>query len=117
MPVYEYECKKCEHSFEINQSMEDKPKKKCPSCGKFQLYKILSEPTIIVRQTPTTLGQLAAQNSKRAGKIKTEKREEQKQKSKPQEPWYTANASASRKEIQKMTREQKAQYIKKGKKT
>ncbi len=116
MPVYEYECKKCEHSFEINQSMEDKPKKKCPSCGKFQLYKIISEPIIIVRQAPTTLGQLAAKNSKTAGKTKVEELEEKQKKNKPKEPWYTKNAPASRREIQKMTREQKANYIKKGKK-
>jgi putative FmdB family regulatory protein len=28
MPLYEYECKNCEHSFEITQSFNDKPKKK-----------------------------------------------------------------------------------------
>ena len=34
MPTYEYECKKCSHSFEAFQSMNDEPLKKCPKCGK-----------------------------------------------------------------------------------
>ena len=33
MPTYEYECEKCEHRFEIFQSMNDKPLKTCPICG------------------------------------------------------------------------------------
>jgi putative FmdB family regulatory protein len=34
MPTYEYECKKCGHTFEAFQSMNDEPLKKCPKCGK-----------------------------------------------------------------------------------
>ena len=34
MPTYEYECKKCSHSFETFQSMSDEPLKHCPKCGK-----------------------------------------------------------------------------------
>jgi len=33
MPTYEYECQKCHHRYELYQSMEDKPKRKCPKCG------------------------------------------------------------------------------------
>ncbi|MDR2796591.1 MAG: hypothetical protein LBB47_07775 [Spirochaetaceae bacterium] len=33
MPTYEYECKKCAHSFELFQSMSDEPVKICPKCG------------------------------------------------------------------------------------
>ncbi len=33
MPTYEYECLKCEHRFEVFQSMKEAPKKKCPECG------------------------------------------------------------------------------------
>jgi putative FmdB family regulatory protein len=33
MPTYEYECKKCSHSFEIFQSMSDEAVKICPECG------------------------------------------------------------------------------------
>ena len=32
MPTYEYECKKCEHSFEKFQSMTEERLKTCPEC-------------------------------------------------------------------------------------
>lgn len=32
MPTYEYECTKCDHTFEIFQSMKDDPLKRCPEC-------------------------------------------------------------------------------------
>ena len=33
MPTYEYECKKCNDTFDVFQNMSDKPLKKCPTCG------------------------------------------------------------------------------------
>ena len=33
MPIYEYECKKCEGVFEILQGFNDKPVRKCEECG------------------------------------------------------------------------------------
>jgi putative FmdB family regulatory protein len=32
MPVYEYECDKCEKVFEVQQRMSDAPLEKCPEC-------------------------------------------------------------------------------------
>ena len=32
MPTYEYECQKCQHHFEVVQSMRDAPKRTCPKC-------------------------------------------------------------------------------------
>ena len=32
MPTYEYECEKCEITFEKFQNMKDDPIKKCPEC-------------------------------------------------------------------------------------
>jgi putative FmdB family regulatory protein len=32
MPTYDYECKKCDHKFEIFQSIKDKPLADCPQC-------------------------------------------------------------------------------------
>ena len=34
MPLYEYQCKVCDHRFEVIQKFSDKPVKKCPTCGK-----------------------------------------------------------------------------------
>jgi len=33
MPVYEYQCKKCRHQFELKQSFDDDPIVTCPQCG------------------------------------------------------------------------------------
>lgn len=32
MPTYEYECQRCGHTFELFQSMKDKPRQRCPKC-------------------------------------------------------------------------------------
>jgi len=32
MPTYEYECEKCNHRFEVFQSMTEPPRKRCPKC-------------------------------------------------------------------------------------
>lgn len=32
MPTYEYECKNCNRTFEVFQSIMDKPLQKCPGC-------------------------------------------------------------------------------------
>lgn len=34
MPTYEYVCKHCEHEWEVFQSINEKPVKECPKCGK-----------------------------------------------------------------------------------
>jgi len=37
MPTYDYVCQRCNDEFEIFQSMSDRPKRKCPSCGAMAL--------------------------------------------------------------------------------
>jgi putative FmdB family regulatory protein len=32
MPVYEYECGRCRHRFEVRQGFNDKPRAECPQC-------------------------------------------------------------------------------------
>jgi|TARA_R110000822_G_scaffold178964_2_gene318813 putative FmdB family regulatory protein len=41
MPTYSYECKKCEHGFEIIQRMSDDVLVTCPECNKDELKKII----------------------------------------------------------------------------
>jgi len=41
MPTYDYRCAACEREFEIFQSMKDKPKRKCPECGKNALERLI----------------------------------------------------------------------------
>lgn len=44
MPFYEYECSKCGYRDEVLQKVSDSPLKKCPSCGKSALKKLMSAP-------------------------------------------------------------------------
>ena len=41
MPTYDYECKKCGHTFETFQSMSEDPLEKCPSCAKNGLKRLI----------------------------------------------------------------------------
>ncbi len=43
MPTYDYHCDNCKKDMEIFHSMNDKPRKKCPYCGKNTLRKIIGE--------------------------------------------------------------------------
>ncbi|MBI5042974.1 MAG: zinc ribbon domain-containing protein [Nitrospirae bacterium] len=43
MPIYEYKCKKCEHTFEIIQkSTKEKEGLICPRCGAKETERVLS---------------------------------------------------------------------------
>lgn len=41
MPTYDYACQACGHAFEEFQSMTARPLKKCPSCGKMKLRRLI----------------------------------------------------------------------------
>ncbi|MCC6579545.1 MAG: zinc ribbon domain-containing protein [Phycisphaeraceae bacterium] len=42
MPTYEYACQACGHAFEQFQSITAAPVKKCPSCGKLKVKRLIS---------------------------------------------------------------------------
>jgi putative FmdB family regulatory protein len=44
MPIYEYECANCRYYLEVMQKIADAPLKKCPSCGRSTLKKLISAP-------------------------------------------------------------------------
>jgi putative FmdB family regulatory protein len=44
MPFYEYECSNCKFYVEVLQKISDDPLKKCPSCKKSALKKLVSAP-------------------------------------------------------------------------
>jgi putative FmdB family regulatory protein len=44
MPIYEYECSSCKFYSELLQKISDPPLKKCPSCGKSTMKKLISAP-------------------------------------------------------------------------
>ncbi len=49
MPVYEYLCKACDHEFEREQRITDKPLKKCPSCGSMQAKRLISRTSFVLK--------------------------------------------------------------------
>lgn len=42
MPIYEYECRGCGERHEFIQKFSESPKRKCPSCGRLRLRKLIS---------------------------------------------------------------------------
>ncbi len=44
MPIYEYLCKKCDHTLDALQKIADAPLLDCPSCGEAALKRLLSAP-------------------------------------------------------------------------
>lgn len=42
MPIYEYECQKCHHQFELMQKMNDEPVKQCPKCFQNTVVRMVS---------------------------------------------------------------------------
>ena len=50
MPIYEYECNKCGHRFDVMQSFSDPPVRTCESNGcRGRVRKLLSAPAIIFK--------------------------------------------------------------------
>ncbi|HYB72632.1 MAG TPA: FmdB family zinc ribbon protein [Candidatus Sulfotelmatobacter sp.] len=48
MPIYEYRCTACQHTFEVMQKFSDRPVKKCPQC-KGKVEKLLSAPGLLFK--------------------------------------------------------------------
>lgn len=48
MPIYEYLCENCGHTFEELQSMKEKPLIICPNCGKETLKRLIGTGTGII---------------------------------------------------------------------
>ena len=45
MPIYEYECTNCDHTFDELQKMSDEHLVDCPSCSAPKLARLLSAPS------------------------------------------------------------------------
>src|SRR5256885_10865139 len=50
MPLYEYECEKCGHRFEMIRKFSDPPLEVCPKCGS-PVRKLMSSPAIQFKGT------------------------------------------------------------------
>ncbi len=48
VPIYEYECERCQHRFEVMQKLSHRPLKKCERCGG-PVHKLLSAPGLVFK--------------------------------------------------------------------
>ena len=42
MPIYEYQCTGCHHTFDVLQKINDEPVKQCPKCSENKAVKLVS---------------------------------------------------------------------------
>ncbi len=48
MPTYDYQCKKCQHTWELFQPITAKPVRKCPECGKMSAQRVIGPGAAII---------------------------------------------------------------------
>ena len=66
MPLYEYECERCEHRFERIQKFSDPPVETCPKCGG-PVHKLMSSPAIQFKGSGWYITDYARKDSAAAG--------------------------------------------------
>ena len=70
VPIYEYECERCEHRFEVMQKFSDRPLRKCEKCSG-PVRKVLSAPGLLFKGSGWYVTDYA--NSDRKKAMKAEK--------------------------------------------
>jgi len=63
MPIYEYECKICQHHFEEWQKISEKPVSKCPECGKRKVKRLISSTSFKLKGNGWYVTDYAKKNS------------------------------------------------------
>ena len=117
MPTYDYLCNDCGSEFEQVHGFGKTPEP-C-QCGSSNIKIVINQvPMGFVKGEPTTLGRLAESNTKKMGHYELQdkrgKHEEGNLKNKKPKEWWQKSGNASKSEINKMSKAQKARYIKDG---
>jgi len=116
---YDYICKSCGHELkDVLQSIKDEPLTLCEECGEHSLSRVIFGGRAAFVENVTTIGSLADKNTKNLGHYQRSEVEEKANNSrrKKTETIYSKNATATREQINKMSPEQKTNYIMRGKK-
>jgi len=95
VPIYEYECERCEHRFEVLQKFSDRPLRKCEKCGG-PVHKVLSAPGLLFKGSGWYVTDYA--NSDRKKALKAEKDGGSGGDKKPEPAASKAEASAAKKD-------------------
>lgn len=51
MPIFDYQCTACGHTFDALQKVGEGALRKCPECGKLTLKKLLAAPNFVLKGT------------------------------------------------------------------
>jgi len=116
---YDYICKNCGHELkDVLQSIKDEPLTLCDNCGEHSLSRIIFGGRAAFVENVSTIGQLADKNTRRMGAYQKSEIEAKAKESKPKstETIYSKHTTASKGEINKMSEQQKQNYILRGKK-
>ena len=65
MPTYDYKCDACGHNWELYQSMNDSPQKKCPKCKKNKAKRLLGLGAGIISKVPVFTKQTTKQRAEK----------------------------------------------------
>tara|TARA_B100000700_G_scaffold195735_1_gene215428 strand:- start:11869 stop:12228 length:360 start_codon:yes stop_codon:yes gene_type:complete len=116
---YDYICKNCGHELkDVLQSIKDDPLTLCEKCGEHSLSRVIFGGRAAFVENISTIGQLADKNTRHMGSYQKSELEAKAKESKPNasETIYSKHAKATKGEINKMSEQQKQNYILKGKK-
>ena len=132
MPLYEYECRACQHSLEEIQSFSDEPLTICPQCNQPHLFRVVTGGLGFFLSN-RTLGAQADTNSdkfsedfkehlaqkhetKKVNNIKLQEGASiaPKPKKEKNKPWYKQNQTVTDKALKQATPAQTQNYIEKG---
>lgn len=73
MPLYEYQCKACQHVFERIQKFSDPLVRTCPSCGKDEVEQLLSAPAVQFKGSGWYVTDYAKKNSSQGSSASSSK--------------------------------------------
>ena len=118
MPTYDYECENCSHQLlDVKQSFNEEPLSFCPECKEPRLYRVITGGIHVSVKNVNTIGQLADKNASNNKSIINENQQRISENKKvPEKNWYDKHQTATNKEVQNMTKQQKQRYIMEGKK-
>jgi putative FmdB family regulatory protein len=83
MPIYEYQCDHCRYYVELMQKISDKPLRKCPSCGRNTLKKLVSAPAFRLKGSGWYETDFKSEQERKRNLVVSEERSESKAAAEP----------------------------------
>ena len=74
MPKYQYACPDCGDEFEATQKFADKPLKKCPTCGKRNIYRAIRQVAVSFKGSGFYINDSKSSDNKKAAKPKSDEK-------------------------------------------